>query len=122
MRQRTVLVIDDDEDLREMICAVLEDAGYATVSMPGGDAALEHLERADPPDLILLDLMMPGVDGWRVREELRARPRVAHVPIVVATASRALHRHPIEADAILLKPFSAQELLETVARFAPASE
>lgn len=120
MRRPTILVIDDDDDLRGMICEVLEDAGYATASMPGGEAALEYLERAEPPDLILLDLMMPGVDGWRVREELRKRPPVADVPILVATASRALDRYPIEADAILLKPFSSRELLDAVARLAPA--
>ena len=119
MGDRTILVIDDDDDLREMICAVLEDAGYMTVAMPGGESALEYLGRADPPDVIILDLMMPGIDGWRVREELRKRPRVAEVPIVVATASRALDRYPIDAAVILLKPFSARELLDAVARFSP---
>jgi CheY-like chemotaxis protein len=120
MSPPTILVVDDDDDLREMICLVLEDAGYATVAVSGGEAALDYFRRADPPDLILLDLMMPGMDGWRVREEVRKLPRVADVPIVVATASRALDRHPIEAVAILYKPFSSRELLDTVARFARA--
>jgi len=119
MGHPTVLVVDDDDDLRETMCAVLDDAGYATVAMPGGESAIEYLGRADPPDLIILDLMMPGIDGWRVREELRKLPRVADVPIVVATASRALARHPVDAAVILWKPFSARELLDAVARFSP---
>jgi CheY-like chemotaxis protein len=118
MDQHTVLVIDDDDDLREMICLVLEDAGYAAVPMPGGEPAVEYLRHAEPPDLIILDLMMPGMDGWRVREKLLELPRVADVPVVVATASRAIDRHPVDAAAILYKPFSSRELLDAVARFS----
>jgi CheY-like chemotaxis protein len=80
------LVIDDDDDLREMICAVLEDAGYATVAMPGGESALEYLGRVEPPDLILLDLMMPEVDGFEFLERIRSDQTLAGLPVVVLTA------------------------------------
>ena len=63
---------------------------------------------------------MPGVDGWRVREELRRLPRLVGVPIVVATGSRAVDRYPTDVATILLKPFSSRDLLDAVARFLPA--
>lgn len=120
MSQRTILVIEDDGDLCEAICFVLEEVGYAAVSLSSGEAALEYLRRADPPDLIILDLIMPGVDGWRVREELRRLPPLVGVPIVVATGSEAIGRYPTDVATILVKPFSSRELLDTVARFLPA--
>src|SRR6516165_4861574 len=82
-----VLVVEDDHDVRVAVRLVLEDEGYQVDSVTDGRRALEHLERsAQLPDLILLDLMMPGMDGWDFAARLRANPRLCSIPVVVVSA------------------------------------
>jgi DNA-binding response OmpR family regulator len=84
-----VLVIDDEEPIR-LLCRVnLEAAGIEVSEAEDGKAGLEAA-RADPPDVILLDVMMPGMDGWRVFDELLKDERTAHVPVVFLTARAEL--------------------------------
>jgi CheY-like chemotaxis protein len=112
----TVLIVDDDEDLRETVCAILEVSGYRAIPASHGRAALDQLASGPLPDLILLDLMMPEMDGWQFRSVQKADPRLAHIPVVVLTASRNLEKFPIEAEAVLFKPFGSTELIKTVSR------
>jgi CheY-like chemotaxis protein len=81
-----VLIVDDDDDIRESIGLALELDNHSTVLLANGGEALEWLGRHQPPCLILLDLMMPVLDGWHVIDELRRDARLARVPIVVITA------------------------------------
>jgi CheY-like chemotaxis protein len=114
-----LLVVDDDHDVREIVSQVLEDEGWAVESASDGAVALEHLDGHTPPMLILLDLMMPRMNGWEVLEAIGARPALRDVPIVVLTAAvdkktRAeLSGRGLE---VLTKPVHLQDLVAAVER------
>ncbi len=114
-----VLVIDDDEGIREMLEMALADEGYRVESAPNGAAGLELAARARP-DLILLDMRMPIMDGWEFARAYRTRPG-PHAPIVVVTAARDAsdRAEQILADGYLAKPFSLDDLINVVGRFIP---
>lgn len=110
-----VLVVDDDDDLRDTISELLEARGYEVGRASDGIAALEFLRaNASRPDLILLDLMMPRMNGWELRAALLADTELAKVPVVVMTASRNLDDHPVPASTVLLKPVTIAELIAAV--------
>jgi len=112
----TVMVVDDEKDLRDGVCELLAARGHDVVGAEDGRAALELLRSANrPPDVILLDLMMPGMNGWQFREEQRKDPQLAAIPVVVITATRNVRQ--IRADDILHKPVKADQLLEVVERW-----
>jgi len=113
----TILVVDDEPENLELLEGVLAPAGHTIRTAGGGREALQAVE-ADPPDLILLDLMMPSVDGFEVCEMLRANPRTAHIPIIIVTAlaqlgvkERAL---TLGADDYLTKPIQPADVLARV--------
>ncbi len=111
-----VLIADDNPDMRDYIATLLGDA-YDVQTAPDGQAALE-LAQADPPDLVLTDVMMPRLDGFGLLDALHADPTTLHVPVVMVSA-RAGEEGIIEgleagADDYLIKPFSARELLARV--------
>jgi signal transduction histidine kinase/CheY-like chemotaxis protein len=114
---KLVMVVDDDEALRESICELLEEDGFRTVWAESGASALSRLRSAaERPDVILLDLMMPQMNGWQFREAQLGDPGLAAIPVVVMTARRDMQR--IEADAVVHKPLKLAKLLEVVGRFA----
>jgi two-component system OmpR family response regulator len=111
-----VLVVDDDPDLRTFMTAALEDSGYEVRTAADGRIALKLL-RDWRPDLILLDLMMPGVDGWAFRRTQLAQESLASIPVVVMSAGYGApsQAEKLAAGAGLDKPFDLDELLATVA-------
>ncbi len=113
-----ILVADDDDDVRELIGFRLEHAGYEVVGAADGEQALS-LAREHRPDLCVIDVMMPGLDGYEVTQRLRATDGFAETPIMLLTASveEDAVRRGIEAGAseYVKKPFSPKELLERVA-------
>jgi CheY-like chemotaxis protein len=113
-----VAIVDDDADIREAIGAALEDHGYSTIEASNGREALEMLQRAEPkPDLVLLDLMMPMMDGWQLQRRLREEPELAVIPIVIMTAHAGFVRAARSAQPetpVLPKPLDLDHLLETV--------
>jgi CheY-like chemotaxis protein len=112
-----VLIVEDDADVLETLAESLEAAGFGVSLASTGERALELLENAGSlPDAIVLDLMLPGTDGWRFRAELARRPAVSHIPIVVLTASKfELERSPItDVHCCLLKPIDLSRLLDAV--------
>lgn len=111
-----VLVVDDDESIRQFIEMALGDDGFEVALAEEGADALAAAERFKP-DVILLDMRMPGVDGWRFAEAYRAGPG-PHAPILVLTAARdaAEYAAEIRADAYLAKPFELAELLRLMKR------
>ncbi|MBZ4418869.1 response regulator [Myxococcus sp. RHSTA-1-4] len=117
-----VLVVDDDPDLVEVVTLALEMAGYRVSQASNGLGALRVLER-ELPQLILLDMRMPVMDGWTFARELRARYGY-RVPVVVVTAAEdaRLRAREVEANAWLGKPFDVDALLATVGRFASAAQ
>ena len=80
-----ILVVDDDDDFREGLCAVLEQAGYPVQQASSGEQALVRIAE-ETPGIVLLDLKMPGIDGWGVMERMRADPHSAAIPILVLSA------------------------------------
>ncbi|MBI3097667.1 MAG: response regulator transcription factor [Planctomycetes bacterium] len=110
----TVLVIDDEPDLIRMVEYNLEKEGWLVLSARDGDAGL-RIARDHAPDAVLLDVMLPGMDGWEVCRRLRGDPRTAPVPIVMLTAKsqeadRVLGLE-LGADDYITKPFGVRELI-----------
>jgi CheY-like chemotaxis protein len=113
-----ILVVDDDADLRQNMADVLEDEGYATRVAGSGREALSILKKTPQiPRLILLDLLMPDMNGWQFCHEQRADHRLIDVPVLVVTANRNLGPDPPGND-VLLKPFRLEEILQKVKRLA----
>jgi signal transduction histidine kinase len=108
-----VLLVEDDEDILESVAAVLEDAGYHVETCRNGLEGMRRL-REEPADLVILDLMMPVMDGWEFRAAQRADRALADIPVVVITADRNPKATAIHADAFLPKPFGAHDLLKRV--------
>ncbi len=111
-----IVVVDDDTDVREALGEVLAEEGYPTRLFDNGRAALEFLRTGCDPSLILLDLMMPEMNGWQFREEQLKDERLRDIPVVVITASRG--GGSIEAREVLFKPVGLGELVEAVHRNA----
>ncbi len=113
-----ILVVDDDFAIRECVAEVFTMEGFHVHEARNGREGLEALLNARP-DLVVLDLMMPVMDGWQFLAVQRARPEVASVPVVVMTASGS---EPPEAACVLHKPFEIDVLLGVVTRLvAPAA-
>lgn len=111
----TVLIVEDEEDLREMMREALEFNGYSVITAREGGEALDKLTRIEDLCLILLDLLMPGMNGWDLFERVRARPELAAVPIIVH--SSAPSRAPRGATRVLPKPLVLDKLLSTVQEY-----
>lgn len=110
-------MVDDDEAIRDLLDDVLELEGYESRCATDGEAALEAA--ADwTPDLIVLDLMMPKMDGWQFREAQRALPHLRDVPVVVVSASQRVKDayEELGAAAVLAKPFDLDDLISTIGR------
>jgi CheY-like chemotaxis protein len=114
----TVLVVEDEEDLREMIREALELNGYAVVTAQDGRQALAQLTGIQQLCLVLIDLLMPGMNGWDLFEELRRRSELDHVPVVVY--SSVSERAPAGVTRVLKKPLTFGELLSTVREYCAA--
>lgn len=110
--------MDDDRGIREFVRTVLADEGYAVTEATDGQEALERVE-AQRPDVILLDMRMPVMDGWEFARTYRLQPG-PHAPIVIVTAALdvAKDAKEIGADGFLAKPFQLDDLLELVQRHA----
>ena len=115
--RRRVLVVDDDPSIQGFLAEALTDEGYTVRTAANGREALAIL-RAWRPDLILLDLMMPEMDGWAFRGEQRAMPSVSDVPVIVLSAARDLDAktRDLEPAQVFSKPFDLEALLGTIER------
>ena len=114
-----VLVVDDDRDLRETVCELLEQECFATAAAENGQEALAYLRGSPHPSVILLDLSMPVMDGITFREVQRQDPAIAQIPVIVFSAAASVPdkvRH-LQVNAVLKKPVKLAQLLEHVAKF-----
>jgi DNA-binding response OmpR family regulator len=116
---KTVLVVDDDRPMRALCRASLEEAGFRVLEAAGGEEALESV-RAERPDLILLDIMMPGISGWEVTSSLLADRSTDQIPIIFISGRRELadrvRAFELGAHDYVTKPFDPAGLAETVAK------
>ncbi len=120
MAAARILCIDDEKEIIDLIRLILGRKGYEVVGAIGGEAGLAQA-RSWKPDLVLLDLMMPDMDGWEVFHRLRADEALAKVPVIVVTAraqsiDRVLGLHVARVNDYISKPFTPQDLVESVER------
>ncbi len=110
--KRAVLVVDDDLDIREALADILEDAGFSVMTAANGREALTLLRKLDtPPAVILLDLMMPILDGYGFLEEHRKDASLAAIPVAIITAGHGVDRSRIDqVTPILPKPINVPRL------------
>jgi CheY-like chemotaxis protein len=116
-----ILVVEDDLSTREALNLILSAEGYRVFTADDGVAALAQLRGGERPGLILLDLMMPHMDGWQFRQEQLRDPRLADIPVIVCSAAgRAGQRAAsLQALAYLDKPIDPRELIDVVRRSYP---
>jgi two-component system chemotaxis response regulator CheY len=119
MADERILVVDDDDSIRQIVRMCLSDEGYEVCEAPNGQVALERIVQCQP-SLILLDLRMPVMDGWEFARRYRAGPG-PHAPIVAFVAALNAEQEcgELETAAILAKPFDLDELLLTVRNHLP---
>ncbi len=124
MRNQLILVVDDNQDIRDLISLILEEEGYSVISAEEGTSALALIKEKEPT-LVLLDVMMPGISGLEVLRQLRAskRSQVSQTPVIMITAKSQSTDidEALEAGATsyIVKPFRADALLEKVQSFLP---
>ena len=117
-----VLVVEDDDDVREALLLLLENEGVHAVGATDGRDALERLEAGFRPSLILLDLMMPVMDGERFLRARKADPNLASIPVVVVSAMQRMRVDPVELDVdeMIPKPVNPLRVLEAVRQYRTA--
>src|SRR5690349_18126466 len=111
---RSVMVVEDDRAIRETLCALLVDEGYRATGAANGREALDILRRDDRPCVILLDLMMPVMDGPTFRAEQLQDPNLRSIPLVIITAGGHFSATSLKADAVLLRPLRAADIFQVV--------
>jgi len=111
--RKTVLVVEDDRALRELYRSVLREAGYEVGAVEDGTDALHRIEHWTP-DVVVLDLALPRLDGRDLRHELRSRPETRDVPVIVVTGTDASDLDQNDFAAILRKPIDAEALVNAV--------
>jgi len=121
----TILVVDDSTETADILRRYLEMHGYAVSLARDGDAALAAFER-ERPALVLLDVMLPGQDGWAVCRAIRERPDGGGTPVVMLTGLRAQQARDLAlaagADGVVAKPFDLHEVLASARRYAPVAD
>jgi two-component system, OmpR family, response regulator VicR len=123
---RTVVYIEDDLEMIDLVALILNRKGFQVKGAHGGQHGLDMILQ-DPPDLVLLDLMMPGMDGWEVYQQIKANEKTNHLPVIIITAKaqdidKVLGLHIAKVDDYICKPFSPKELLDSVERIINQSQ
>jgi len=121
LRKIRIVCIEDDQDMIDLIRLIVTRRGYELVGWAtGGREGIEVIRR-EKPDLVLLDLMMPDIDGWEVYQQMKADPALRHIPVIVVTArahnvDRVLGLHIARVDDYLTKPFGPSDLIASIER------
>jgi two-component system response regulator VicR len=117
---RHILCIEDDTEMTDLIRLILSRKGFEISVASGGQAGIRKV-REEKPDLVLLDLMMPDMDGWEVYQQMKADEKTKEIPVIVVTAKaqsidKVLGLHIAKVDDYIAKPFSPKELIDSVER------
>jgi DNA-binding response OmpR family regulator len=123
---KRVVCIEDEPEMIDLVRLILGRKGFEVIGANGGVEGLDAVRR-EKPDLVLLDLMMPDMDGWEVYQQIKADPMLREIPVVVVTAKaqsidKVLGLHIAKVDDYITKPFGPQELLESVAKILGENE
>lgn len=114
------MVVEDEESLLKLESMLLTSCGYLVCGMHNGEEALECIE-TEMPDLVLLDVMMPGVDGFEVCSQIKSNPLTRHIPVVLLTAKKGpadmAKGEAVKADQYITKPFRSAMVIETIRSF-----
>jgi DNA-binding response OmpR family regulator len=115
-----ILCVEDDQDMAALLTRILEREGYEVIVAATGYAGIEAVS-GERPDLVLLDLMLPGVDGWEVYRHMKAEPTLESIPVIAVTAKsssidRVMGLRIAEVDDYITKPFQRDDLLRRVRR------
>ena len=115
---KSILIVDDDADVREMLSQFFSIEGYQVATARNGQEALDHLRQGELADLILLDLMMPVMDGWQFRVEQQRDPHLAPIPVVILSAVYNARERASLLGAVdyMQKPVEFDKLIETAER------
>lgn len=120
MSKKKILIVEDEESLLKLESILLTSKGYEVKGVPNGQAALQALAEAKP-DLILLDVMLPEIDGFEVCRRIKSDPETRHIPIVMLTAKKSREDmakgEQVGADWYITKPFKSAMVIETIQRF-----
>jgi CheY-like chemotaxis protein len=116
---KSVLVVEDDLDVRDALVQILEYEGYTVTAAANGREAMDHLRSNGRPRVILLDLMMPVMDGWQFRVEQARDPGLAEIPVIVISAGADIERKAssMGAAGYFRKPIEVDALLDAVGRY-----
>jgi CheY-like chemotaxis protein len=112
-----ILVVEDDADSRAALCDALIDSGYLPFAVGDGVEALEHLRTGARPNLIVLDLMLPRIDGWRFLSILSNEADLSAIPVLVCSGAVDPHPPGVPRDHVLTKPIKLDALMEFVTRY-----
>ena len=115
---RRIVYIEDEFDMIDLVRLILGQKGYEVVGAIGGREGLKMVQQ-ELPDLVLLDLMMPDMDGWEVYQQMRAEEATREIPVIIVTAKaqsidKVLGLHIAKVDDYISKPFNPQELIDSV--------
>ncbi|PKN92719.1 MAG: two-component system response regulator [Chloroflexi bacterium HGW-Chloroflexi-6] len=117
---KRILCIEDEPDMIDLMRLIVSRRGYAFDSASGGEEGLRKV-RETHPDLVLLDLMMPDLDGWEVYQQMKADEKTRNIPVIIVTAKaqsidKVLGLQIAKVDDYIAKPFSPNELVESIQR------
>jgi two-component system, chemotaxis family, chemotaxis protein CheY len=112
----TILVVEDEPDIRDILCLILEDRGHHAIGAADGQDALDYLHHNPPPSLVILDLMMPRMDGWQFRAAQLADPRLASIPVLVLSGDGQVSTKAaaLAAAGYIRKPVDLPDLLRSI--------
>jgi len=117
---KKILIVEDEESLLKLESILLISKGFEVKGVPNGRAALEAVAE-DKPDLVLLDIMLPEIDGFEVCRQLKSDPATRHIPVIMLTAKKSredmVRGEKVGADWYITKPFKSAMVIETIQRF-----
>jgi two-component system, OmpR family, response regulator VicR len=123
---KCILCVEDEPEMIDLIRLILGRRGFEVKGAAGGVEGLNMIRR-EPPDLVLLDLMMPDMDGWEVYQQMKADEKTKNIPVIVVTAKaqsidKVLGLHIAKVDDYITKPFSPQDLMNSVEKVLKSKE
>lgn len=120
MSKKKILIVEDEESLLKLESILLTSKGYEVTGVSNGQAALDSLAE-DQPDLVLLDIMLPEIDGFEVCHRIKNNPSTKHIPVIMLTAKKSredmTRGERVGADWYITKPFKSAMVIETIQRF-----